>query len=248
MSPIICIIAVSLFFVLLLFKVFQTEISGWWGEQKVSTLLSMLNANQYAVFNDVLVQHNGRSSQIDHVVVSPFGVFVIETKNYKGWIYGGRFAQYWTQNIWGNKHRLFNPILQNQGHINALKRVLPTFHEKQFISVVVFSSKASLMSSLPRECNVITTSKLNAVIRSYTDTILTCKEVDELKHAIDMLTLFSKKEKEQHVSYARNSAQRSSQLMNYGICPRCGGKLVKRSGKYGDFVGCSNYPNCKFTA
>ena len=55
--------------------------------------------DEYFIFNDLLFESNGRSTQIDHIVVSPYGVFVIETKGYKGWILGGENSEYWTQTI-----------------------------------------------------------------------------------------------------------------------------------------------------
>lgn len=227
---------------------YKPHISGWWGEKKVSTLLSMLRIDYYTVYNNVLVQIDGKSSQIDHVIVSPFGVFVIETKNYKGWIYGSLNSDYWTQNIWGHKERLYNPVLQNKGHIAALKKVLPVYHENQFISIVVFSSKATLKSHLPKECNVLTTWNLISRIHSYTNEILSIDQVAELEHKVDMLTVFGKEEKVSHLQYAKATAYMSHQCREQNICPRCGGQLVERNGRYGRFYGCSNYPRCTYTA
>lgn len=227
---------------------YKPQIHGWWGEKKVSTLLSILRSDYYTVYNNVLVQVEGKSSQIDHVVVSPFGVFVIETKNYKGWIYGGVNSDYWTQNIWGHKESLYNPILQNKGHIAALKKVLPVYHQNQFVSIVVFSSKATLKSHLPVECNVLTTWELVSRILSYTDRILTVDEVAELEHKVDILTVFGKEEKASHVQFAKATAYQNYQRREQGICPKCGGQLVERKGKYGRFLGCSNYPRCTYTA
>ena len=42
--------------------------------------------DNYHIIDDALFLSNGRSTQIDHFVVSPFGVFVIGTKGYSGWI------------------------------------------------------------------------------------------------------------------------------------------------------------------
>lgn len=56
--------------------------------------------DEYHIFNDLFFENNGYTTQIDHVVVSPYGVFVIETKGYKGWILGGENSDYWTQVIY----------------------------------------------------------------------------------------------------------------------------------------------------
>ena len=87
------------------------------GELSVRMWLKLLSSDQYKIINDLLISSHGHTSQIDHVVVSEYGIFVIETKNYQGWIYGGNYSEYWTQNIFGHKYELRNPILQNQGHI-----------------------------------------------------------------------------------------------------------------------------------
>lgn len=60
--------------------------------------------DEYTIFNDLLFESNGHSTQIDHIAVSPYGVFVIETKGYKGWILGGENSEYWTQVIYKSKH------------------------------------------------------------------------------------------------------------------------------------------------
>lgn len=90
------------------------------GEKVVAGKLDHLPKDQYWVLNNVTIPTPKGSSQIDHLVVSVYGIFVIETKNYNGWIYGGEHAEYWTQNICGNKYQLYNPILQNAGHVRAL--------------------------------------------------------------------------------------------------------------------------------
>ncbi len=80
--------------------------------------------DEYHVINNALFSSNGRSTQIDHIVVSPYGVFVIETKGYKGWIFGSENAEYWTQNIYGHKTQFYNPIRQNEGHVKFLSYLL----------------------------------------------------------------------------------------------------------------------------
>ena len=72
------------------------------GEKIVAGKLNRLPKDQYLVLNNVTIPTPKGSSQIDHLVVSIYGIFVIETKNYNGWIYCGEHAEYWTQNIYGN--------------------------------------------------------------------------------------------------------------------------------------------------
>lgn len=114
------------------------------GEMRVASILKKFPVDRYKIINDLLLTSNGYSTQIDHIVISIYGVFVIETKFYQGWIYGGENSEYWTQNIYGNKYQLRNPIHQNQGHIRALKFLLKGYGNIPFISVVAFSRQARL--------------------------------------------------------------------------------------------------------
>lgn len=89
---------------------------GKYSEKLVNNKIQEL-PEEYVVFNDLLFESSGYSTQIDHIVVSPYGVFVIETKGYKGWILGGENSEYWTQTIYKSKHQFYNPIKQNAGHV-----------------------------------------------------------------------------------------------------------------------------------
>ena len=99
---------------------------------------------EYHVIDDVLFMSNGRSTQIDHIVVSPYAVFVIETKGYKGWILGGENSEYWTQIIYKRKSTFYNPIHQNDGHIRFLKFLLKDLGNIPFVPIVVFNNEADL--------------------------------------------------------------------------------------------------------
>src|SRR5574344_1396781 len=139
MEILLVIIILVLAIILLIFQ--TAKYKGKIGEEKVSLVLHLLS-KEYVVLNNVYIPFGNHTKQIDHIVVSPYGIFVIETKNYKGWIYGGEDKQYWTQNIYGHKFQLYNPILQNQSHIKALKNILPPSSNNAFVSIIAFSNKA----------------------------------------------------------------------------------------------------------
>lgn len=77
-------------------------------------------------------------SQIDHVVITPQGLFVIETKNYTGEIKGTRESKSWTVS---NRFKMYNPFMQNYGHIQAIKSLLPNYQKSRFISLVSFTMR-----------------------------------------------------------------------------------------------------------
>jgi hypothetical protein len=99
-----------------------------------------LDSDKYFIFNNItLPSSHTITSQIDHVIVSQFGIFVIESKDYSGWIFANENRKKWTACYkGGRKYHFQNPIFQNFAHISALKEQLP-FLQKSFFSVIVFS-------------------------------------------------------------------------------------------------------------
>jgi predicted RNA-binding Zn-ribbon protein involved in translation (DUF1610 family) len=215
------------------------------GEVSVRIWLKLLPSDQYKVINDLLISSHGHTSQIDHVVVSEYGIFVIETKNYQGWIYGGNYSEYWTQNIFGKKYELRNPILQNQGHVRALKRLLPDVSPDTFIPIVAFSRRATLKLSTNEP--VVYWSSLIREIRSHKTRHLTPEMVQQVYTLLLSSNQVSKEKRKQHVKNVKTTITRNQNAVANNRCPRCGSKLVLRDGKYGKFYGCNNYPNCRYT-
>ncbi|MFD1676302.1 nuclease-related domain-containing protein [Alicyclobacillus fodiniaquatilis] len=113
------------------------------GEFKIEVQLRQFSKeNRY--LNDLLIA-NPRSktgyTQIDHVLITPYAVFVIETKNYKGYVKGKREDRNWRVN---GKFNMYNPVRQNRTHINALKRLLKDYEDIRFISIVSFTKRCEL--------------------------------------------------------------------------------------------------------
>lgn len=190
---------------------------------------------------------NGRSTQIDHIVVSPYGVFVIETKGYKGWILGGENSEYWTQVLYKNKYKLYNPIKQNEGHVRFLRQLLKCPTDFPIIPIVVFDNSADLKVHVTNHI-VVNRCNLNKAISQYKDTVLSPDQVEMVVNALQQhFTIVDKEEIKQHKHNVQNIQHSTKALINQGVCPQCGGQLILRRGKYGSFYGCSNYPRCKFT-
>ena len=217
------------------------------GEYAVSRILDKLPKDQYRVLNDITIPTPKGSSQIDHLVVSIYGIFVIETKNYDGWIYGGEHAEYWTQNLYGNKYQLYNPILQNAGHIRALRRVLKDYEPLLIIPIVAFSGKVDIKVKIEEAC-VIYWNQISMVINQFEEKRLTWSQVNAICDAVYAAQIEPSKEADkQHLKDIRSAREQKFDAIASGRCPRCGGTLVLRKGKYGQFYGCSNYPQCKYT-
>ncbi len=217
------------------------------GEKVVAGKLDRLPKDQYRVLNNVTIPTPKGSSQIDHLVVSLYGIFVIETKNYNGWIYGGEYAEYWTQNIYGNKYKIYNPILQNAGHVRALRRVLKDYEPLPILPIVAFSSKADIRVKAVESC-VIYWSQILNVISQYEEKRLNWHQINKICDAVRAAQLeLGREADKQHLKDIRSAKEQKKESIASGRCPRCGGWLIIRSGKYGQFYGCSNYPQCKYS-
>ena len=137
----------------------------FWGKLE----LSKLPKDSYIVLNDIMIKDDNGTHQIDHLVLSKFGIFVIEMKNYYGLIKGKEFDNKWCQYLGKNKSYFLNPIHQNYGHIKALSNLL-RIDEKNFISIVCFSNQAKLAVN----CNTVITQLdyLKSKIVSFNDLLI----------------------------------------------------------------------------
>lgn len=222
------------------------RLKGKRGETQVAVLLSLLPKKKYKVINDLLIQSGGHSTQIDHVVVSVYGIFVIETKYYKGWIYGGENSEYWTQNIYGHKYHLQNPLWQNQGHCKAIIKLIGNSNSIPIpiYNIVAFSRQASL--KIDRSLPVMYWWRVVPFIKRFKQPQITEALADEIFNKLVAANVIDKAARKQHIkSVKHNQSRRNSAIAN-GKCPRCGGSLILKNGPYGRFYGCSNYPNCNF--
>lgn len=133
--------------------IFKPFIKGKVGEFTVSLHAKLhLKDPHYILLNDLTFDDGQQgTTQIDHVLLSPFGIFVIETKNYKGWIFGSERQKQWTQKIYKKSYRFQNPLHQNYKHVQVLKSVLADIVEDDiFHSIVVFMPEAEFKTEMPK--------------------------------------------------------------------------------------------------
>ena len=123
-------------------KIFLPSIMRVAGEFIVRyKLKSSLAASYYTLFNDITVKTSSGTTRIDHIVVSPYGIFVIETRHCSGWIFGAENDTHWTRVFYRSKTRFRNPFRQNQLRIKALQELLD-LNGSKFQSLVVFICRA----------------------------------------------------------------------------------------------------------
>lgn len=220
------------------------KIKGKIGENKVTFILKGLPSDEYTVINDLMLKTTYGTSQIDHIVVSQYGIFVIETKNYSGWIYGGEHSEEWIKNVYGKKYKFRNPIKQNYAHIKALMEVLGVTNIDIFIPIITFPRKASI--KVKTDYNIVYYRQLIKCIKSYSESCLCNEQISEYVNKLNNFVGYSKEIRKEHIEEIMFSVTEREYKENEGICPRCNGMLVKRHGKYGTFYGCSNYPRCRY--
>ena len=276
---------------------------GKQGEKQVAKVIAKLKKRDFICFNDVLLPSSGRkntsgdkdycerdayalaTSQIDHILVSTRGIFVIETKSHIGKIIGSEQAQYWEQRLSGQSRSFYNPLLQNASHVKVLKKLLSFVPDEAFVSVIVFTEASGLnikadkivmkrrllpdkiidRTLIPSERVAkkwwnfykkeirLDESKIVLFLDNLLEELKRRKKIltrDEIKEIAEMVENFSindRKTRKGHIQYAKNTAKNISREIRNGICPRCGGMLVVRKTGNGDFLGCENFPRCRFT-
>ena len=213
---------------------------GRLGETKVKRILNPLifgRVKHKQINNLTLIDNNGKSHQIDHVEIRKNGIFCIETKNYIGWIFGDEFQDHWTQSLYtGEKHQFINPLKQNKSHIYHLSRVLGGKYKINSIVVMVQNNADKINCT-----NVVNLADLSLYLKDYYDG--TNYTIEEIKGIYDKIR--AAKTKISHRAHLSN-IKKTQRELKQSICPRCGAKLLERCGPYGKFLGCSNYPKCKF--
>ena len=238
----------------------SSEQKGKRGEMYISSILSQLS-DEYTILNDLVLKTESGTTQIDHIVVSRYGIFTIETKNYRGDIYGDDNRQKWTQLIvtevtyakkrwktytYVTKNHFYNPVKQSIGHALKIKEILSKFPNIKVVPIVVFTGEA-ILKNVNSRYHVVYEENLLDVINEYKAIYLKDDDVQTILGILERNNIRDFVSDLQHVKNLQTAVRKVDISINSGICPRCGGYLVKRNGKYGTFYGCSNYPKCRFT-
>lgn len=240
-------VLVLLFFFLYIIYLFLSKSSsykGQAGERKVRNKIESLisSNNEYYSLHDLTLQTPDGTTQIDHVLISPNGIFVIETKNYKGWIFGSENQKQWTQTLYKKKYRFQNPLRQNYKHIKAVQNLLHV-NIKSIISVVVFVGDSKFKTDMPY--NVMELRDFLPFLRSHTQQIISSKNVERFFQILSSPEQNTPTNQNDHITNVEQNKNNPS-------CPRCGKSMVLRTARKGSnagsqFWGCSGFPSCKAT-
>ncbi len=195
--------------------------------KKINKTISKLPKDKYIIMDNLLLKYKDYTHQIDYLILSRYGIFVIEMKNYSGTIIGDEYKDNWLNIMGKKKHYFLNPIYQNHGHIKVLESLFK-LNGDIYRPIVCFSDKVDIQVTSKKD--IVDLDNLVNCIEKYKK-VVNYYNIDELKEIIDNLDLHKK----------------SGKTSDNMTCPKCGNRLVVRNGEYGEFLGCSNYPNCKYT-
>lgn len=128
---------------------------GNYGEFLTYYSLEKMEGKHKLLTNLYIPKKDGNTTEIDLVMISESGIFVFESKNFSGWIFGNERSKKWTQTFPNKKKfQFFNPIWQNNTHINALKNLMKLDNDNLYKSYIIFSERCTLKKITVQSKNV----------------------------------------------------------------------------------------------
>ena len=218
---------------------------GEWAVNRKST--RALDKSYYHLIKDVtLPTEDGGTTQIDHIIVSRYGIFVVETKNIQGWIFGSGYQSTWTQQIYKQSFKFQNPLHQNYKHLKTLQACLDV-ELKYLHPVIVFTGDCTFKTEMP--ANVVHLWEYDRYIKSKTDVVFSEDQVWEYIALIEANRLEpSFATRQAHIQHLKNATLQGS--TEQPACPKCGSPMVMRETRNGPnvgkmFWGCPRFPACR---
>lgn len=179
--------------------------AGFYGEYLSFNILDEIEGKKFILTNVYLPKEKGGTTEIDVVMIHEKGIFVIESKNYSGWIYGSEKNKTWTQTFKsGRKEKFYNPIWQNQTHIKTLMRVLSLEDSTCVKSIIAFSERCTLkkVEVNSTDVKVINRNDLRRTVKNIIkdkDVIFTIDELIDFYCILKSYTNVSEEVKEEHI-------------------------------------------------
>ncbi len=239
------------------------------GEKIVARALAKhLDPTVYKTVNDVIIpDQSGGTTQIDHVVFSMLGIFVVETKNMRGWIYGDEKSPQWTQVIYRYRHQFQNPFRQNYKHIKCLAGLLG-IDDSLLNHAIVFIGDCRINNDLTIPPSLVKNGQeLAAYIETFKKPVFSAPEIRELVNRLSRVMLTPSHNLERaHIAHVNRTVNTKNPYQCFvplpclsptldsnddvPACPWCGSPMVLRCAKQGPnvgntFWGCPKYPECR---
>jgi hypothetical protein len=175
---------------------------GWLGEYQVRRIIGKNNPNKNKyVINNLTFNDGTKSVQIDHLIISPSGLIVIETKNRVGKIYGKEDDLNWTVVFKYGKEKasMFNPVKQNEGHLKSLEKILSV--KAPMNSIIVFTKNADLREISTQTTPVVYANSLKQFIKEYSvDSAISSEQVLDIYNQLKEIKDNNKITNKEHVA------------------------------------------------
>ncbi len=242
---------------ILLDSIFDEQWTGRYGERlthRELRLVQLFGRKGKVIRNLYLPKDNGETSEIDLVFITQKGIFVFESKNYSGWVFGDENGKNWTAMLPNKqKNYFYNPIKQNNTHLKWMRYFVGD--NVPLFSIIVFSNRCELkkVTVESKDVKVIKRDWVYSTVRDIWDAnedALTDDKVEELYTSLKELSNVDNETKEKHIEDI-NKRLDVNEILDKKICPRCGSELVLRTAKRGayageQFYGCSSFPKCRY--
>ena len=256
-------------------SIFDEKFTGWNGErltERELKLVKLFGRKGIVVRNVYIPKDNGETSEIDVLFITQKGIFVMESKNYSGWIFGDEASAYWTASLPnGQKNRFYNPVRQNNSHMKWLSHFIG--EDVPLFSLIVFSERCELkkITIFSEQVSVIKRDRLYYTIKTIWDSapdVLDEDRVNQLAEILKERRNVDTATKEAHIDNIQQRYKKQlepseipvppstgsavqNEMQSEMRCPQCGSALVLRMAKRGknagrQFYGCSAYPKCRF--
>lgn len=221
--------------------------TGAYGEYLITQCLKKLSGHKRFIINAYIPKQDGGTTELDIIMLHNSGVYVFESKNMSGWIFGNEKQEQWTQSFPnGQKFKFFNPCMQNAAHVKNLVNYCDDITADMVASVVVFSKRCTLKKVHIETERHIVTKRENLLLSMNclsNNEVFEDEKIDKIYDWLKSQTNVDAQVKEEHIKHV-------SSIQEQQICPFCKKELVLRvaKGKGQQFYGCSGFPKCKYTA
>jgi hypothetical protein len=159
---------------------------GTRSEREMVLILLKKGIPAQTIFHDLyFINKSGSISQVDLVVPTKVGIIVFEIKEYGGWLFGKGSRTNWTQVLaYGKeKYQFYNPIMQNQKHIESIINQEDQLKNIPFFSIVVFFGNCEFkdISAVPEDVYLIKSWEVNDILEKILSDNQSAKYVNKFK-------------------------------------------------------------------
>lgn len=160
------------------------------------------------ILSNIYLNKAEGTTEVDLIMINKYGIYVIESKNYSGTIYGSDKNKRWAQYLQGKKFNFFNPVWQNSAHITALLELFNIPDLAIMNSFIVFSNRSTLkkIEITKSEVKILQRKDLLRTLKKEEETksvVLSATEINQIYLQLRRYSLADKQRKQDHINYVR---------------------------------------------